>query len=26
MTMAQVELHPDVRKFGPEVQAILQQL
>jgi hypothetical protein len=24
--MAQVELHPDVRKFGPEVQAILQQL
>jgi hypothetical protein len=24
--MAQIELHPDVRKFGPEVQAILQQL
>jgi len=24
--MAQVELHPDVRKLGPEVQAILQQL
>jgi hypothetical protein len=24
--MAQVELHSDVRKFGPEVQAILQQL
>jgi len=24
--MAQVELHPDVKKFGPEVQLILQQL
>jgi hypothetical protein len=24
--MAQVELHPDVKKFGPEVQSILQQL
>jgi hypothetical protein len=24
--MAQVELHPDVKKFGPEIQAILQQL
>jgi len=26
MAQMQVELHPDVRKFGPEIQGILQQL
>jgi hypothetical protein len=24
--MAQVQFHPDVRRFGPEIQALLQQL
>lgn len=26
MAQTQIELHPDVKKFGPEVQAILQSL